>query len=193
MRRIDYTLQLDGEPFCIAIHDIGGSEMAAKETPAIKITNISGWYFSGFPADALGSVRLFDSDNRLVEVLRQHPEDFLTGQCEGWKLMRVDVEPGVLRLEYCRPEDDNSDWIELDIRESQIRDLEIALEVPHLDQRPNTVYHLSLSQQQIRSAEQPYSCRTVITESLPALYQRNLFIITSEKPTQLSATSYVDL
>lgn len=184
MRRIEYTLNQNGDPFCIASCDIRGSWNTLNDCPAIEMSVAECRDNCNKTSDILTTVRLNDASEELASAFRAHHTEFLKGQYGDWKLVQIQCEAGKVQLEYYSAVADDIDSITLGINDNSAGNLNLKFQVPHQDQRPNTEYIVLMDYRERASS-------TIIEEHLPS--KRSVFLFMSNEPDKISVTEYVDL
>lgn len=189
MRRIEYELKQDGEPFRIASCDIS-SWNSLKDCPAVEMLTIACRDRCNKVANILTIACLDDASEEIANAFETHQTEFLKGQYGDWKLVQLQFEPGKVHFEYYNAIFDDLDSITLDINNSSVKNLKLKFAVPHQDQRPSTEYSVLMSWGEKSCCQSPLS-DTLIEEHLPN--RRSVFLLESNKPNIISVTECVDL
>lgn len=190
MYKISHTLHLDSseDGFSIASYDLE-SHKTIKACPAIKMEIIN-CRADGAIANFLEVAWPVNEPETLNENFRQHYEEILKGQHEGWSLASIAIHPGCLELEYYSDQYDLSENVRLDINGSRIKALDIRFEIPHDNSNSVSGYLIMM---ECSKRDTFISSSTIVQASFPHLHQRRVFMVTSLDPSELSVTDQFDL
>lgn len=191
MRRIDYKVALDGEPFAVASCDIARPYSEDDNHPLpikMKITHCGNT--DGKAISIVHAASLNDYD--VPADFAEHYVDILLGDPSDWVLAQFQVGAGGIDLEYYRPSTDDVENIRLTVDGDPVNLLHLDFEVPHPGNRPTAKYRVELNRERI-SRKNPFHNAAIIVERLPSAHRRTVFALYSDKPGEMSVTEYVDL
>lgn len=189
MRRIEYRVTLDDEPFSVASCDMGRPYGDEDNRPLpIKMDIIR-------CASASGGINIVHAaslnDNAKADFVRQYV-DVLVGESEDWKLVQFQVRAGSVALQYyCSATDDTED-ITLCVDGDPVNLLYLEFKVPHRDGRLDAEYRVEFNYHRF-CKDEPFHNDAYIVERLPSAHRRTLFTLDSREPDEMSVTEHVDL
>lgn len=189
MRRIEYKVTLDGEPFSVAScymerpYSDEDNHPLPIEMNVIRCAGVSG------NINIVHAVCL--DDNVDADFARQYI-DALMGQSEDWKLVHFQVSAGHIKLRYYRSATDNVGEITLCVDGNPLNLLYLTFKVPHQDGRPAAEYRVDFNYHRLGKGD-PFRNDVSVMERLPFVYRRTLFLLSSEHPDEMSIVENVDL
>lgn len=182
-------MHLEDGDFSIASYDLG-SYSTIKTCSAIKM-KITRCESTTATANFHEAIWPDSGPECLHGDFREHYEEILKGQNECWILASVSIRPACLELEYYSSKYDLCENVRLDINgTTRIKNIDLRLEVPHIDGSPATEYLIMMEYRKYGSA----TCgSTIVQVSFPHSHQRRVFMVTSLHPHELSVTDLFDL
>lgn len=184
MRRIDYKLTIDGDPFTVASYNIDGTGDSAKTCLPIKM-EVTRCTDDNGESNIVRAARL---DRHCSEEFALHYPEILLGRSEEWKLTQFIADTDCLCLRYYGVATDDVEDITIPLCNSTITMLHLAFWVPHQDGRPATEYRVSMD-----CAEHESSLRTIVVKEMLSPREHSLFLFDPMRPNEVSVTQYVDL
>lgn len=189
MRRIEYSVTLDGEPFSVASGDTGRPSVDEDNSPLpIKMDIVRCAGASG-DINIVHAARL--NSTAKADFARQYV-DALMGESEDWKLTQFQVSAEGATLQYYHSATGDIEDITLCINGDPVRLLYLEFKVPHQDGRPDAGYRVEFNYHRF-CKDEPFHNDACIVERLPSAHRRTVFSLDSLEPDEMSITEYVDL
>lgn len=193
MYKIGYEVQLEDTEcgFAISSYDYDLHRETIRTCPAIKMTvetceskeAVASYYEAMYP---------YDEVENLPKDFHEHFREILDCCYDGWKLVTIWVKPAELDLEYYCLATEEKVSVNLDIKRSRIRILELNIEVPTLDGSSIATYHIELEVNAIDAGGE-ITASTLIQAEYPHLRQRRVFMLSTLDPYNLSVSDIYDL
>ena len=186
MRRIEYKVALDGEPFTVANCDIARSYSKEDNHPLPIRMSILRCSDTEDKVTSIVHAASLNSQGVSVEFA-EHYVDILLGKPSDWVLAQFQIRASCVELEYHHPLTNDVENIMLTVNGDPVEFLRLEFEVPHQDNRPDTKYLVEMR------CENSSRNTAFIAEELPSTHRRTFFSLRSDEPSEMSITEYVDL
>ena len=192
MRRIEYKVTLDGEPFSVASCNMERSFDNEDNHPLpIKMDIIRCARTDG-DSDILNIFRAVKLNDHTTVDFAKHYVEILLGGPSDWVLAQFRVQVSSISLQYYHPATGDVEDIMLTIDGGPVNLLYLEFKVPHQDGRPDTEYRVDFNYHRTCKGD-PFRNNASIMERLPSAHRRTLFLLNSERPDEMSVVENVDL
>lgn len=192
MRRIEYKMTLDGEPFSVASCNMERSFNKEDNHPLPIEMNIIRCASTAGDSNVLNIIHASSLNDRPTADFAEHYVEILLGKSLEWILAQFQVNSSSISLEYYCPATGDTEDIELVIDGDPINLLYLEFKVPHQDGRPATEYRVDFNYHRMCKSD-PFHSSVSIMERLPSIHRRTLFLLSSEHPDEMSVVENVDL
>lgn len=192
MRRIEYKVTLDGEPFSVASCNMERPFDDEDNHPLpIKMDIIRCARTDG-DSDILNIFRAVKLNDHTTVDFAKHYVEILLGEPCGWVLAQFQVQASSISLQYYRPATGDVEDIMLTVDGDPVNLLYLEFKVPHQDGRPDTEYRVDFNYHRTCKGDL-FRNNASIMERLPSAHCRTLFLLNSERPDEMSVVENVDL
>lgn len=193
MRRIEYKVTLDGEPFSVAScimerpFDDEDNHPLPIEMNVLRCKATSG---SSNISNIIRAAAL--NDHGVPVDFAERYGEILLGKSQDWILAQFQVTAGYIKLQYYRPATGDVEDISLVVDGDPLNLLYLTFKVPHQDGRPAAEYRVDFNYHRLCKGD-PFRNDVSVMERLPFAHRRTLFLLSSEHPGEMSVVENVDL